>query len=252
MTNHWGDLANADRIMIIGSNAAENHPISFKWVLRAIHGDARQRKVGEAKARLISVDPRLTRTGSRADLWVPIRPGTDIALIGGMIRYALEKGRIQKEYVIQHTNAGFKLSGEYTGAVDGIFTGFDPEKKKYNKASWSWLYKETWQNALGRKLFKSWVRPATVTTEGGPGAGVWTASWTDEAGAPAAPANPAAGWVFVGRSVDKDPELGPGTVFEALKKHFSRYTPEKVSEITGTPMDKLLRCYEMYTDTHKP
>ena len=252
MTNHWGDLANADRIMIIGSNAAENHPVSFKWVLRAIHGDAHQRKIGEAKAKLISVDPRLTRTGSRADLWVPIRPGTDIAFIGGMIRYAIEKGRIQKDYVIQHTNAGFKLSGEYTGAVDGIFTGFDPEKKKYNKASWSWLYKETWQNALGRKVFKSWVRPATVTAEGGQGAGAWTASWTDEAGAPAAPANPDLGWIFVGRSVDKDPELGPGTVYDALGKHFARYTPEKVSEITGTPMDKLLRCYELYTDTHKP
>jgi len=244
MTNHWVDIANADRIMIIGSNTAENHPMAFKWVMRAIHGDAHQRKVGESKAKLISVDPRLTRTGSRADLWVPIRPGTDIAFIGGMINYAIEKGRIQKEYVIQHTNAGFKLNPQFKGAVDGIFTGFNPEKKQYDKSTWSWLYDETWQNPAGKKLFKSWVWDSGNNT--------WVAKWTDEKGTEVSEPDPKAGWALESRSVSKDTNLGPGTVYDLLKKHFSRYTPEKVCEITGTPMEKLLRCYELYTDTHRP
>ena len=80
MTNHWIDIRNADCIMIIGSNAAENHPISFKWVTKAMEGGAK----------LIHVDPRFTRTSSKADIYAPLRSGTDIAFIGGMINYILK------------------------------------------------------------------------------------------------------------------------------------------------------------------
>jgi len=97
MTNHWIDLANADCILVIGSNVAENHPMAMKWVTKA----------KERGAKLISVDPRFTRTAAVADLYVPLRAGTDIALIGGLIRFVLENNLVQKDYLAAHTNAGF-------------------------------------------------------------------------------------------------------------------------------------------------
>ncbi|MCX5998237.1 MAG: molybdopterin-dependent oxidoreductase, partial [Chloroflexi bacterium] len=105
MTNHWIDIRNSDCIMIIGSNAAENHPISFKWV-----GVAMGRG-----AKLISVDPRFTRTSAEADIYCRIRSGTDIAFIGGMIRHVLEDMRKSPEnynidYVTQYTNAAYKIN----------------------------------------------------------------------------------------------------------------------------------------------
>ena len=110
MTNHWTDLKNTDVALIIGSNAAENHPISFRWV----------RKAMDAGGKLISVDPRYTRTSSQADLYAPIRSGTDIAFIGAIINYALQTGRIQKDYVLSHTNAGFLVDPDYA-FTDGLF-----------------------------------------------------------------------------------------------------------------------------------
>jgi formate dehydrogenase-N alpha subunit len=110
MTNHWTDLKNADVLMIIGSNAAENHPISFRWVREAMRNGGK----------LISVDPRFTRTSSQADLYAPLRSGTDIAFIGAIINYALETGRIQREYVAEHTNASFLVDPSYS-CVDGLF-----------------------------------------------------------------------------------------------------------------------------------
>ena len=95
MTNHWIDIKNSDCILIMGSNAAENHPISFKFVTEA---QARGTK-------LISVDPRFTRTSSKADIYAPIRSGTDIAFLGGMIKYLLDNNLYHKEYVQYYTNA---------------------------------------------------------------------------------------------------------------------------------------------------
>jgi formate dehydrogenase-N alpha subunit len=110
MTNHWTDLQNADVIMIIGSNAAENHPISFRWV----------RKAMAAGGKLISVDPRFTRTSTQADLYAPLRSGTDIAFIGAIINHALATDRIQREYIVAYTNAGFLVNPEYS-FDDGLF-----------------------------------------------------------------------------------------------------------------------------------
>ena len=113
MTNHWIDIKNSDCILIMGSNAAENHPVSFKYVTQAM-----------AKgATLISVDPRFTRTSSKADVYAPLRSGTDIAFLGGMIKYILDKGRYQRDYVARYTNAPF-LVKESFGFEEGLFSGY--------------------------------------------------------------------------------------------------------------------------------
>ena len=134
MTNHWIDFRNADVIMIIGSNAAENHPISFKWVTKAM----------EAGAKLIHVDPRFSRTSAKADLHVPLRSGTDIAFIGGMVRYIIDD--IEKnpqdynmEYVVQYTNAAFITHKDYK-FTDGLFG--EVAGGKYTAAS-----RATWKYA---------------------------------------------------------------------------------------------------------
>ena len=126
MTNHWIDIRNSDCILIMGSNAAENHPISFKWVNKAM----------KRGGKMISVDPRFTRSSSRADFYTPLRSGTDIAFLGGMIKYIIENKKYFKEYVAEYTNAAFVLSNKYS-FKDGLFAGFDPKTRKYNKKMWA-------------------------------------------------------------------------------------------------------------------
>ncbi len=125
MTNHWIDLRNSDCFLVIGSNPAENHPISMKWVLKA----------KERGAKLVVVDPRFTRTASQADLYCPLRPGTDIAFIGGMIKYILDNNLFNREYVVEYTNASFLVSPEFS-FHDGLFSGYNPSTRSYNKSSW--------------------------------------------------------------------------------------------------------------------
>ncbi len=126
MTNHWIDLKNSDVILIIGSNAAENHPISFKWVTKAMqHG-----------ATLIHVDPRFTRTSAKADIHAHIRSGSDIAFFGGFIKYILENELYSKQYVVEYTNASYVLGPDY-GFSDGLFTGFNKEKALYDRTKWA-------------------------------------------------------------------------------------------------------------------
>ena len=136
MTNHWIDIRNADCIMIIGSNAAENHPISFKWVTEAI----------ENGAKLISVDPRFTRTSSKAHIYAPIRSGTDIAFIGGMVNYLLNDmeenpDNYNMEYVTQYTNAAFIVNPEFTFS-DGLF-GEMKDGQYTTAAKRTWKYADT-------------------------------------------------------------------------------------------------------------
>ena len=127
MTNHWIDIQHSDCILIQGSNAAENHPISFKWVMRA----------KERGAKLIHVDPRFTRTSSKADFYAPLRSGTDIAFLGGMIKYIIDNNRIFHDYVVNYTNAPFLVDGKF-GFKDGLFTGYDADKRGYDKATWTY------------------------------------------------------------------------------------------------------------------
>jgi len=129
MTNHWIDLRNADVILIMGSNAAENHPISFKWVLEA----------KDKGATIISVDPRFTRTSAQADIYAPMRSGTDIPFLGGMINYILQKDLGHRDYIRLYTNGTFLVNEDFQmpGELDGIFSGYDPEKRKYDKTAWA-------------------------------------------------------------------------------------------------------------------
>ena len=129
MTNHWIDIRNSDCILIMGSNAAENHPISFKWVTEAM----------KRGGKLISVDPRFTRSSSKADFYAPLRSGTDIAFLGGMIKYILDNDKYFKEYVAQYTNASFIVSDSYS-FHDGLFSGYDPATHKYDKSKWAFVY----------------------------------------------------------------------------------------------------------------
>ncbi len=131
MTNHWIDLHNSDCIMTIGSNAAETFPISFKWITQAM----------EQGAKLISVDPRFTRTSAQANIYVPIRSGTDVAFIGGMINHVLENGLYQEEYVTEYTNATFLINPEF-GFEDGLFTGYDAATGTYDKSTWQYQLDE--------------------------------------------------------------------------------------------------------------
>ncbi len=126
MTNHWIDLKNSDCILIMGSNAAENHPISFKWITEAQRNGAK----------VINVDPRFTRTSSKADIYAPLRSGTDIAFLGGMIKYILDNRLIAEEYVLNYTNASFLVNKEYS-FNDGLFSGWDAKARKYDRSTWT-------------------------------------------------------------------------------------------------------------------
>src|SRR5690349_11562950 len=114
----------------MGSNMAEQHPVGFQWVVEA----------KERGAKVIHVDPRFTRTSAMADLHVPIRPGSDIAFLGGIVRYILENERYFHDYVVNYTNAPVIVSEDFrdTEDLDGVFSGWDEEKGAYDGTSWQY------------------------------------------------------------------------------------------------------------------
>src|SRR5438128_1417361 len=124
----------------MGSNMAEQHPVGFQWVVEA----------KERGAKVIHVDPRFTRTSALADLHVPIRAGTDIAFLGGIVNYILENERWFPEYVTAYTNAATIISDDFadTEDLDGVFSGFDPETCSYDITSWQYKGTEM-QTAAG-------------------------------------------------------------------------------------------------------
>jgi formate dehydrogenase major subunit len=188
MTNTWQDIKNANVVVVMGGNAAEAHPCGFKWVIEA--------KI-ENGAKLVVVDPRFTRTASVADYYAPIRPGTDIAFLNGVIRYLLEKDAIQHEYVRSYTNAGLIVKEGFS-FQDGLFSGYDEEKHTYDKSSWDYELDD-----------KGFAKSDDT--------------WQD-----------------------------PRCVINLLKQHVSRYTPEMVSRICGTPQDKFLHVCELFASTSAP
>jgi len=135
MTNHWVDIKNADVIMMNGSNAAENHPASMTWIHKARE---------DRKAKLIVVDPRFSRSAAKADLYVPIRSGTDLAFFGGLFKYILDNELYHKEYVVHFTNAANLINADYQGPeeLDGLFSGFADDDGdgfgKYDRATWGY------------------------------------------------------------------------------------------------------------------
>lgn len=130
MTNNWVDISNADLVFVMGGNPAENHPCGFKWAVKA------REKRG---AKIINIDPRFNRTSAVADIFAQIRPGSDIALLGGLINYVLQNEKYQKEYVKIHTTAPFIVREDF-GFKDGLFTGYDPKTKSYDKTTWDYEY----------------------------------------------------------------------------------------------------------------
>jgi len=188
MTNSWTDIRNTDLVLIMGGNAAEAHPCGFKWVTEAKHYN---------KAKLIVVDPRFTRSAAVADFYCPIRAGSDIAFLGGVINYLLQNNKIQAEYVKAYTNASFIVREGY-GFQDGLFTGYKPDDRDYDRATWEYEF--------------------------------------DEQGM---------------AKVDETLE-NPRCVYQLMKQHYSRYTPEMVERICGSPRDKFLQICEMIAATSAP
>src|SRR5438874_2539986 len=129
MTNGWIDIKNTDLMLIMGGNPAENHPCGFKWPIEAkLHRNAK----------MIVVDPRFTRTAASADLFLQIRAGTDIAFLGGIINYAVQNGRIARDYLVNYTNAPFIVKEGFKLPEDGLYSGFDQATKTYDKSTWNY------------------------------------------------------------------------------------------------------------------
>jgi len=185
MTNHWVDIKNADVILIMGGNAAEAHPCGFKWVTEA---------KAHNKARLIVVDPRFTRSASVADVYAPIRTGTDIVFLGGVVSYLLANDKIQHEYVTNYTDFTFIVREDFAFA-EGLYSGYNADKHSYDKS--------TWDYEIGADGF-----------------------------------------------VKTDPSLAhPRCVYQLMKAHYARYTPEMVARVCGTPQEKFLQICEMMAST---
>jgi len=187
MTNHYIDFRNADVILNMGSNVAENHPVSFKWIQAA----------KDKGAIFIHVDPRFTRTSTKADIFARLRSGTDIAFLGGMIKYLIDNNMVDEFYVKNYTNASFIVTPKYS-FNDGLFSGYDSAKRTYDKSTWA-LEKD-----------EQGIAKRDMTLQ------------------------------------------DPNCVFQLLKKHYSRYTLQKVSEITGTPTVDLEKVYKAYGSTYAP
>jgi anaerobic selenocysteine-containing dehydrogenase len=257
MTNGWIDIKNADMMLIMGGNPAENHPCGFKWVVEA----KRNRN-----AHLIVVDPRFTRTASQADLFLQIRAGSDIAFLGGLINYALQNNRVAQEYLVNYTNAAFIIKDGFKLPEDGLYSGFDQATKTYDKATWN--YEEG-----GNETGKAAAVPVNEApaTQGAPKAnqpqgaepagehGSNTHSPPEGQGYQAAGPAGAKG---MGGGPIPPPSLPPNVaydlslqnprcVYQLLKQQYSRYTPEMVSRITGIPQDQLLKAWDRYTSIRK-
>jgi len=130
MTNGWTDIRNADVILCMGGNPAENHPVGFRFVMEAKR---------ERNAKLVSVDPRFNRTAAVADSFTQIRAGSDIAFLAGLMNYALTSGRYQAEYVRLYTNATFLVKDGYAfNEQEGVFSGWDAQKNTYDKSTWNY------------------------------------------------------------------------------------------------------------------
>ena len=214
MTNGWIDIKNTDMMLIMGGNPAENHPCGFKWAVEA----KRQRN-----AKMIVVDPRYTRTAAVSDLFLQIRAGSDIAFLGGMIRYALENQRVNKEYLVNYTNASFLIKEGFKLPEDGLYSGYDHDKQVYDKATWNYEGVGGHSgNGEGAHAGQTPPPPKSPNE------------------APPPPALPA--------DVVYDPELNnPRCVYQLLKQQYSRYTPEMVERITGIPKDQFLKAADLFT-----
>ncbi len=222
-TTFQQDLQNADCIFIDGSNMAECHPVGFQWVM-------------EAKARgatIIHVDPRFTRTSALADIHVPLRAGSDIAFLGGLINYVISEDRYFREYVTAYTNAPTLINDQFrdTEDLDGVFSGLDEAERTYDFRTWEYEGGEV-RAASGERDPEHRDRPSGA----GPSAALRGAGRGEAHGSGGAP---------VPQGAERDETLqDPRCVFQIVKRHFARYTPEKVEEICGVPPELFRKVCE--------
>ena len=209
------DLRFADAVLIMGSNMAECHPVGFRFVMQA--------KLAGAK--VLHVDPRFTRTSAMADTYAPLRAGSDIVFLGGLIRYVLEHEKYFKEYVLAYTNASTLINEDYKDTEDlaGVFSGFDAEKHRYDARSWRY-------DSEKRKEPTNHPKPEQDDSQ----------SFSARAGQLTAPPR-------------TDPTLqDPRCVFQILRRHYARYTPEMVERVCGTPAATFLKVAETLVDASGP
>ncbi|MGI8713102.1 MAG: formate dehydrogenase [Solirubrobacteraceae bacterium] len=207
-----GDLVHSDLIVLEGSNMAEAHPVAYQWVV-------------EAQARgatVIHVDPHYSRTSVLADMFVPLRAGTDIAFLGGVINHVLSTESDFREYVLAYTNAPTIIREEFEPAgADGIFSGFDPDTATYDPDSWQYQH-AFMAAAAGQRDQEGHVE-------------------SQAAGSPTPGKGPSRG----------TPELDltlqhPRCVWQILKRHYASYTPEKVEQVCGVPPDVFAKVCELF------
>src|SRR4051794_4035987 len=200
----------------MGSSMAEQHPVGFRFVMQA----------RERGGTIIHVDPRFTRTSAMADMWVPVRAGTDLAFLGGMINYVLQHGREFRDYVLPYTNAATIIREDFADTEDlaGLFSGWNAEEQKYQPASWLYQGVATHEQSS-----------ETTST----GYGLFGHA---RGGQPS-------------RLIDgeRDETLQhPRCVYQLLKKHFARYTPELVERVCGTPANEFRRVARTFCDASGP
>src|SRR5213594_3557917 len=213
MTNHWRDIKNTDLMLINGANPAEAHPVGFQWFLAA-KNDPKRGPGSGGGAKIVHADPRFTRTSAMADIYARIRTGTDVAYFGGLINYVLQNNLYHQEYVVNYTNASFLVKKDFA-FKDGLFSGYDPATRKYDVSTWGYQIDTAASDAYNK-------------------------------------AHPPAGGA-IATIAKRDMTLqDPQTVFQLMKQHYSRYTPEMVSRITGIPQDQFTRIAQLVGEMGKP
>ena len=215
------DLQNSDCILIEGSNFAEAHPVGFRWVMAA----------KERGATIIHVDPHFSRTSQMADIYAPIRVGTDIAFVGGLINYVLQNELYFKEYVKAYTNATAIIGDDFQDTEDlgGVFSGLNQEGDGYDTSSWQ--YKMTERGASGKETGEPSSKndaPKKGDTKDHSEQQVMPDALEGQGMLPHA--HPT--------QIEHDESMqDPRCVLQILKRHYSRYTPEMVERVCGIPQD---------------
>jgi formate dehydrogenase major subunit len=206
-------MANADCIIIQGSNMAECHPVGFQWIMEA----------KERGAKVIHVDPRFTRTSALADTYVPIRAGADIAFLGGIVRYILDNELDFREYVLAYTNAATIVSEDFrdTEDLDGLFSGYDPTTGTYNPESWQYAGQEPDGARFDTSVERETAGALRHESHGQP---------------------------VRGRTERDETLQHPRCVYQLLKRHYARYTPEAVERACGIPADRFEEVARAWTE----
>ena len=253
-------MADSDCVVIMGSNMAENHPVAFRWPMKA--------KV-ERGAKLIHVDPRFTRTSAMCDLYAPIRAGSDIAFLGGLVNYVLNSERWNSDpffrtWVATYTNAATLISERFqdTEDLDGVFSGlmdYTGDVKEWPFNGFLGEYRnETWQYTGGGAEATGWTADTqrsgeqAVGTDRGEKKQPGKEALAKKAGAKGPPFDQLVRTLVPPPPERDDTLKDPRCVYQIVRRHFSRYTPEMVEQATGCPRETFLRIAETILENSGP